>query len=86
MPGSTRASLACGIDGGERVHVARVIEDHGDVDALAGEARARAARQNSGSSCAAGGEGCFDIGSIAGIDDADGELAVVGGVGGVEGA
>ena len=35
---------------------------------------------------AAGGEGGFDIGGVAGQDDADGKLAVVGSVSGVEGA
>jgi hypothetical protein len=43
MPGSTRASFGFGIELRERVHVARVVEDHGHVDALAGEAGARAA-------------------------------------------
>ena len=69
-----------------RVHVARVVEDHGHVDALAGEAGARAARQHGGSGGAAGGQRGFHVGGIAGKDDADGKLAVVRGVGGVESA
>ena len=84
MPGSTRASRASGIDCGERVHVARVVEDYGDVDALAGEAGARAARQNGGSGGAAGSQSGFDIGGVAGKDDANGKLAVIGRVGGVQ--
>ena len=66
--------------------MARVVEDHGHVDALAGEAGARAARQNRSAGGAAGCESGFDIGGIAGKDDADGKLAVVGAIGGVEGA
>ena len=75
-----------GIDRGEGVHEARIIEDHGYIGALAGEAGARAARQNGSAGCAAGGQRGLDIGGVAGKDDADGKLAVVGGVGGIEGA
>ena len=86
MPGWTMASLASGSMRLRRVHVAGIIEDHGDVGALAGEAGAGAAGQHGRAGGAAGGEGGFDVGGIAGKDDADGELAVIGGVGGVEGA
>ena len=40
--------------------------------------------QNRGAGSAAGGQRGLHIGGIAGIDDADGKLAVVGGVGGVK--
>ena len=86
MPGWTRAILASGSIDVERIHVARVVEDHGHVDALAGKAGARAARQNRSAGCAAGCQSGFDIGRVAGKNDADGKLAVVRGVGGVEGA
>ena len=86
MPGSNDGQLGGGIDGGEAVHVARVIEDHGYVGALAGQAGACAARQHGGAGGAAGGQRGLDVGGVAGQDDADGKLAVVGGVGGVEGA
>ena len=66
--------------------MARVVEDHGHVDALAGEAGARAARQNRSARGAAGGQRGLDIGGIAGKNNADGKLAVIGGVGSVEGA
>ncbi len=75
-----------GVDGGEAVHVAGEIENHGHVGALAGERGACAAGEDSGSGGAAGGQCGFDVGGVAGIEDADGKLAVVGGVGGVEGA
>ena len=84
MPGCTAASFASGSIDVEPVHVAGEIEDHGHVGALAGEAGACAARQHGGPSGAAGGERGFDVGRIAGKDDADGKLAVVRGVGGVE--
>jgi hypothetical protein len=48
--------LGGGVDGGEAVHVAGEVEDHGDVGALAGQAGARAARQDGGSGGAAGGQ------------------------------
>ena len=81
------ACKLCGwIDGGEGVHVTGIVEDHGHVGALAGQAGSSAARQHGGACGTAGSQGGFDVGGIAGQDDADGELAVVGGIGSVEGA
>ena len=65
MPGSTRASFASGSIVVERVHVARVVKDHGHVDALAGEAGARAAGQNGSARGTAGGQRGLNIGGIA---------------------
>ena len=70
----------------ERVHVARVVEDDGDVGGLACEAGAGAAGQNGGSGGATGFEGGYDVGGVARVNDSDGKLAVVGGIGGEEGA
>ncbi len=75
-----------GIDRVERIHVARIVEDHGHIDALAGEAGARAARQNGSAGGAAGGQSGLNIGRVAGKNDADGKLAVVRGIGSVKGA
>ena len=84
MPGWTRASFASGSMAVERVHVARVVEDDGHVDALAGEAGACAAGQNRSAGSAASGERGLDVGGVARENHADGQLAVVRGVGGVE--
>ena len=78
--------LLRGVESMERIHVARIVEDHGHVDALAGEAGARAAGQHGGAGGAAGGQCGFNVGGVAREDDADGKLAVVRGVGGVESA
>ncbi len=45
-----------------------------------------AARENGCAECAASGERGFHVGGVARKDDADGKLAIVGGVRGVEGA
>ena len=84
MPGSTRASLASGSIEARPMHVARIIEDHGHVGALPGEAGSGAARQHSGSSSAASGQRGLYIGRIARIDHADRKLAIVRGVRGIE--
>ena len=84
--GLDAGQLGLGIDGVEPVHVARVVKDDGDVGALAGEGGSGASRQDGGSCGAAGGEGGFNVGGVARVEDADGKLAVVGGVRGVEGA
>ncbi len=74
-----------GIDGAHAVHVLREVEDDGEVAALAGEGGAGSAGEDGGVDGAAGGDGGDDVGFIAGDDDADGDVAVVGAVGGVEG-
>ena len=70
----------------KRIHEARVVEDHGHVDALAGEAGACAARKNGSARGAAGGQRGFNIGGVARKNDADGKLAVIRRIGGVESA
>ena len=68
------------------VHVLRKIEDDGDVAALSGEAGAGAARKNGSFEFPAGGDGGDDIVRIAGNYEADGNLAVIGAVCGIQGA
>ncbi len=76
--------LCIGIDRRQAAHVLRVVEDHGHVGTLAGQAGARAPRQDCGSCCAAGGESGLHICGIAGHNDAHRKLAVVRRVGRVE--
>jgi hypothetical protein len=78
--------LCCRIDRAELVHVLRVIEDDGYVGALAGERGSATAGEDGCADRAAGCERGFDVGGVAGQDDADGKLTVIRGVGGVEGA
>jgi hypothetical protein len=78
--------LGGGIDGGKLVHVAREVEDYGDVGALAGETGSRAARQDCGSRDSTGGQSGFDVGGVAGQNYACRKLTVVRGVGCVKGA
>src|ERR1035438_4825228 len=74
--------LGGGVDGGEAAHVAGVVEDDGHVGALAGEAGAGSAGKDRGSSGATSGQSSLDVGRVAGQNDADGKLAVIGGGGG----
>ena len=74
-----------GIDWAHSVHVFREVEDDGGVAALAGERGAGAAREDGRVEVAADGDGGDDVGFIERNDDADGDVAVVGGIGGVEG-
>ena len=74
-----------GIDGAHAAHVLGEVEDDGDVAALAGERGAGSAGEDGGVEGAAGCDGGDDVGFVARDDDADGNVAVVGGVGGVEG-
>ncbi len=74
-----------GVDGAHVVHVLREVEDDGDVAALAGERGAGSAGEDGGVEGAADGDGGDDVGFVAWDDDADGDVAVVGAVGGVEG-
>ena len=76
--------LAFGVERAEPVHVLRVIENDGDIGALAGQAGASAAGQHGGAEGAAGRERSLHVGGVARQHNADGELAIVGGIGGVE--
>ena len=67
-------------------HVLGEVENDGDVAALAGERGAAAAAEQRRAEFAADGDGGEDVVGIVGKNDADGNLAVVGAVGGVEGA
>jgi hypothetical protein len=78
------SQLRLGINRCQASHVLRKVEDHGHVGALASQACAGAAREHGGSGGAAGGQRGFDVGGVAGKDYTHGELAVAGGVGGVE--
>ena len=70
----------------KRIHETRKVKDNSDIDALAGEAGTRAAREN-GSTCgAAGGQCGLNVGCVAWKNDADGKLAVVRRIGSVKSA
>jgi hypothetical protein len=84
--GLDAGEAAGGIDFENAGHVFGEIEDDGDIAALTGEGGAGAAAEEWGSVLAAKGHGGDDIVGISGKNDADGDLAVVGAVGGVEGA
>ena len=84
--GLDAGDAAVGIDLEDARHVLREVEDDGDVAALSGERGAAAAGEHGSVEVAAEGECGEDVVVIAGEDDADGNLAVVGAVGGVEGA
>jgi hypothetical protein len=79
--GLNGSELCAGIDGTERIHIARKIKDDGDIDALAGERSTRAARKDGGTYGTAGGNGGFDVGGVTRVNNTDGELTVIGGVG-----
>jgi hypothetical protein len=66
--------------------VAGEIEDNGDVAALSGERSTAATAEERGTELAAEGDGSEDVIYALGKSDADGDLAVVGTVGGVKGA
>jgi len=83
--GLNARDTAGGIDLKNPRHVLREIEDDGDVAALSGERRAAAAAKQRRTKLAAQRNRGENIVSIAGQYDADGDLAVVGAVGGVEG-
>ena len=69
----------------EVVEVLREVEDDGDVAGLTGEGGAGAAGEDGNAVLAADADGGEDVFDRAGDDDADGELAIVGEVGGVDG-
>ena len=77
---------AGGIDFENPRHVLGEIEDDGDVAALAGERCAAAAAEQRRAELAAERDRGQNIVGVAGKHDADGNLAVVGAVGGVESA
>src|SRR4029077_1880651 len=84
--GLNAGKLAGGIDFEDLREVLGEIHHHGGVAALAGERRASTAGKNGSTVFAAGGERRDDIVVAARDHDADGDLAIAGAVGGVEGA
>jgi hypothetical protein len=70
----------------ERIHETRKVKNYGYVDALAGETGTRATGKNGGAGGAASGQRSLNVGRVARIDDADGELAVVRCIRGVKSA
>ena len=77
---------ALGIKLDDLPHVFREIEHHGDVAALPGQRGASAAAEHRRAMLAAKADGGDYIVGVSGEDNSDGDLAVVGSVGGVEGA
>jgi hypothetical protein len=75
-----------GVEGGEAVKVTGEVKDDGDIGGLAGDAGTCSTRKDGCADCAASGNSGFDVGDVAGQYDTDGELAIVGGVGCVQGA
>ena len=84
--GLNAGKLAGGIDFEDLREVLGEVHHHGGVAALAGERRASTAGKNGSTVFAAGGERRDDIVVAARDDDTDGDLAIAGAVGGVEGA
>ncbi len=78
--------LLGGVDFAHFVHVFREVEDDGEVGALSGEGGSGSASEDRRFEFAAESEGGDDVVFVEWNDDADGDVAVVGGVGGVEGA
>ncbi len=67
-------------------HVTGAVEDHGDVARLACQARTSAAKRDRRVVLAADRDGGLEVVAVERSHDADGDLPVVRGVGGVEGA
>ena len=84
MPGCTRAALRRRIERDDAVHVLREVDDDRDVAALAGEARAGAARQDRRADVAARPDGGCHVVFVERNHDADGNLPIVRRVGRVE--
>ncbi len=74
-----------GIDRVHVVHVLREVEDDGGVAGLAGDRGAASAREDGRVEAAADGDRGDDIVLVARDDEADGDVAIVRGVGGVGG-
>jgi len=85
-PGLYAGDAADGVDFENPRHVFGKIENDGDVAALPGERCAAAAAQQWRSELAAQSDGGENIVGIAGEYDADGDLAIIGTVSGVESA
>ncbi len=83
-PGCTRACRLRGIDGEDAVAVPREIEDHRHVAALPRQAGAGAAREDGRAELAAYRHGGHDVVGVAGADDPDRHLPVVGRIGRVQ--
>src|ERR1700691_5887607 len=83
-PGLYAGDAAGRIDFENPRHVLGKIEDDGDVAALSGERRAAAAAEKWRAELAAECDRGLNIVSIARYYDSDGNLAVVGAVGGIE--
>src|ERR1700752_1299029 len=77
---------AFGIDLEDISHVLREVEDDGDVAALSGKGCAAATTEQRSAELAANGDGGKDVVGVTRENYADGYLAVVRTVGGVEGA
>ena len=75
---------AGGIDLENPRHVFGKIKNNGDVAALSGKRCAAAAAEQRRTELAAEGNGCENVVGIARKDDSEGNLAIVGAVGGVE--
>src|SRR5580704_16963574 len=78
------SEAARGINLEDLRHVLRKIKDNGDVAALTGERCAAAAAEQWGAEFTADRDGGENVMLVAGQNDADRHLAVVGAVGGVE--
>jgi hypothetical protein len=85
-PGLYAGDAAGRIDFKNPRHVFGEVEDDGDVAALSGERRAAAAAEQRRAELAAERNGRKNIVGITGENYADGNLAVIGAVGGVESA
>ena len=75
-----------GIDFHDLIHVAGEIEYQGDVAALAGERGSRAAAEQRSAVRARERDGGDDVIGVTGKNHADGHLAIVRAVGGIESA
>ena len=84
--GLDAGEFLCRIELQNRVHVFGEVHDHGHIAALAGQAGAASARENGRAQLAACGHGGHHVSLIQRQNQADGHLAVVGSVGGVESA
>jgi hypothetical protein len=84
--GLDSGNAAVGIDLENLSHVFSEIKNNGDVAALSGQGGAATATKQRSAEFAADGDGGEDVIGITREDYADGDLAVVGTVRGVEGA